>query len=48
MRALSLMKWTLLAFAWTMSGADMAWATTDMTFGGPLGTVTGLVGTAIV
>ncbi len=43
MRALSLMKWTLLAFAWTMLIAGPAWATTDTTFAGPLGTVTGIV-----
>ena len=44
MRTLALTKWTLLAFAWAMWSADLAWATTDTTFAGPLGTVTDIVG----
>ena len=43
MRTLAMIKWRLLAFAWTMWSADMAWATTDTTFAGLLGTVTGIV-----
>ena len=43
MSTLALTKWTLLALAWTVLGADPAWATTDTTFAGPLGTVTGIV-----
>ena len=43
MRTYSLTGWTLLALAWTVSGADPAWATTDTTFAGPVGTVTGIV-----
>ena len=43
MRTLALTRWALLAFAWTMLGADLALATSDTTFAGPLGTVTGIV-----
>ena len=34
----------LVILAWTLLSADAAWATTDTTFAGPLGTVTGIVG----
>ena len=34
----------LVVLAWTLLSADAAWATTDTTFAGPLGTVTGIVG----
>ncbi|MDE0029376.1 MAG: hypothetical protein OXK20_09320 [Deltaproteobacteria bacterium] len=43
MRTYSLTGWTLLALAWTVLSVDPAWATTDTTFAGPLGTVTGIV-----
>ena len=43
MRTSSLTGWMLLGFAGTMLSADLAWATTDTTFSGPLGTVTGIV-----
>ena len=43
MRTSSLTGWMLLAVAWTMCGAEVAWATTDTTFAGPLGTVTDIV-----
>ena len=43
MRTYSLTGWTLLALAWMVLSADPAWATTDTTFAGPLGTVTGIV-----
>ena len=33
----------LVVLAWTLWSADAAWATTDTTFAGPLGTVTGIV-----
>ena len=33
----------LVALAWTLPGLDVAWATTDTTFAGPLDTVTGIV-----
>ena len=41
MRTYSLTGWTLLALA--VLSVDPAWATTDTTFAGPLGTVTGIV-----
>ena len=34
----------LVALTWTLLGPDVAWATTDTTFSGPLDTVTGIVG----
>ena len=43
MRTYSLTGWTLLALAWTVLSADPSWATTDTTFAGPVGTVTGIV-----
>ena len=33
----------LAALVWALWGLDAAWATTDTTFAGPLGTVTGIV-----
>ena len=43
MRMSSLTGWTLLAFASALWSADPAWATSDTTFAGPLGTVTNIV-----
>ncbi len=43
MRTPWLSGWTLLTLAWAVLSADPAWATTDTTFAGPLGTVTGIV-----
>jgi len=43
MRTLALTGWTLVALALAVSGADPAWATSDTTFAGPLGTVTNIV-----
>ncbi|MCY4488027.1 MAG: hypothetical protein OXF11_13075 [Deltaproteobacteria bacterium] len=34
----------LAALVWALCGMDAAWATTDTTFAGPLGTVTDIVG----
>ena len=34
----------LAALVWALWGMDAAWATTDTTFAGPLGTVTDIVG----
>ena len=33
----------LAALVWALWGMEAAWATTDTTFSGPLGTVTGIV-----
>ncbi|MCY4384911.1 MAG: hypothetical protein OXE44_17395 [Nitrospinae bacterium] len=33
----------LAVLLWALCGLDAAWATTDTTFSGPLGTVTGMV-----
>lgn len=33
----------LVALIWVLWGSGQAWATTDTTFSGPLGTVTGIV-----
>ena len=44
MRTHSLAIRMLVVLVWTLLSADAAWATTDTTFAGPLGTVTGIVG----
>ena len=43
MRTHSLTIRMLVVLAWTMWSMEAAWATTDTTFAGPLGTVTGIV-----
>ncbi len=43
MRAQSLAIRMLVVLAWTLWCAEAGWATTDTTFSGPLGTVTGIV-----
>ena len=43
MRTLLMRKGVLAALMWTLWRLEAAWATTDTTFSGPLGTVTGIV-----
>ena len=43
MSTLSLTTRMTVVLGWTLWGMDAAWATSDTTFAGPLGTVTGIV-----